>query len=229
MRKAHILYVEDELNLGTIVSETLEQKGFRITLVKDGGLVMPELNKTQPDIIVLDVMLPNIDGFSLGKKIKEKFPLIPIIFLTAKTQTKDVLEGFQSGGTDYIRKPFSIEELVARIHNQLALQSTPASAEGVIQMGSFHYYPKKLLLQMGDQSWQLSSREAEVLDVFSRNINTTIDRKSLLLEVWGDDSFFHSRNLDVYIRKLREYFSADARIHIITLKGKGYQFVIDTP
>lgn len=229
MRKIHILYVEDELNLGTIVSETLEQKGFVVTLVKDGALVLTELAKNLPELIVLDVMLPNVDGFTLGKKIKERYPQLPIIFLTAKTQSKDVVEGFQSGGTDYMRKPFSIEELIARIHNQLALQATPVSAEGVVQMGSFQYFPKKLLLQQGNQQWQLSSREAEVLDVFSRYINTTIDRKNLLLEVWGDDSFFHSRNLDVYIRKLREYFHSDPHIHIITLKGKGYQFVIDTP
>lgn len=229
MRKVHILYVEDELNLGTIVSETLEQKGFAVTLVKDGALVLPAIAKQVPELIVLDVMLPNVDGFTIGKKIKELYPQLPIIFLTAKTQTKDVVEGFQSGGTDYMRKPFSVEELIARIHNQLALQALPVSSEGVIKMGSFNYYPKKLLLQQGEQQWQLSSREAEILNVFSRYINTTIDRKQLLLEVWGDDSFFHSRNLDVYIRKLREYFQADAHIHIITLKGKGYQFVIDTP
>ncbi len=229
MRTVHILYVEDELNLGTIVSETLEQKGFAVTLVKDGALVLPAIAKQVPELIVLDVMLPNVDGFTIGKKIKELYPQLPIIFLTAKTQTKDVVEGFQSGGTDYMRKPFSVEELIARIHNQLALQALPVSSEGVIKMGSFNYYPKKLLLQQGEQQWQLSSREAEILNVFSRYINTTIDRKQLLLEVWGDDSFFHSRNLDVYIRKLREYFQADAHIHIITLKGKGYQFVIDTP
>ena len=229
MRKVHILYVEDELNLGTIVSETLEQKGFAVTLVKDGAQVLPAIAKQVPELIVLDVMLPNVDGFTIGKKIKELYPQLHIIFLTAKTQTKDVVEGFQSGGTDYMRKPFSVEELIARIHNQLALQALPVSSEGVIKMGSFNYYPKKLLLQQGEQQWQLSSREAEILDVFSRYINTTIDRKQLLLEVWGDDSFFHSRNLDVYIRKLREYFQADAHIHIITLKGKGYQFVIDTP
>ena len=229
MRKVHILYVEDELNLGTIVSETLEQKGFAVTLVKDGALVLPAIAKQVPELIVLDVMLPNVDGFTIGKKTKELYPQLPIIFLTAKTQTKDVVEGFQSGGTDYMRKPFSVEELIARIHNQLALQALPVSSEGVIKMGSFNYYPKKLLLQQGEQQWQLSSREAEILNVFSRYINTTIDRKQLLLEVWGDDSFFHSRNLDVYIRKLREYFQADAHIHIITLKGKGYQFVIDTP
>ena len=110
MRKVHILYVEDELNLGTIVSETLEQKGFAVTLVKDGAQVLPAIAKQVPELIVLDVMLPNVDGFTIGKKIKELYPQLPIIFLTAKTQTKDVVEGFQSGGTDYMRKPFSVEE-----------------------------------------------------------------------------------------------------------------------
>lgn len=222
-----VLYVEDEPNLGTIVSETLEQKGFLVTLVTDGAMVMDMLLRSTPDIVVLDVMLPHVDGFTIGKRIRTLYPGLPIIFLTAKTQTKDVLEGFQSGGTDYIRKPFSMEELVVRIHNQLALQTPNTAAHTGIPIGRFMYFPKKLLLQLDQQQWQLSSREAEVLDVFSKHINTTIDRKHLLMEVWGDDSFFHSRNLDVYIRKLREYFSTDASVHIITLKGKGYQFVVE--
>lgn len=222
-----VLYVEDEPNLGTIVSETLEQKGFLVTLVTDGAMVMDKLLRSTPDIVVLDVMLPHVDGFTIGKRIRTLYPGLPIIFLTAKTQTKDVLEGFQSGGTDYIRKPFSMEELVVRIHNQLALQTPNTAAHTGIPIGRFMYFPKKLLLQLDQQQWQLSSREAEVLDVFSKHINTTIDRKHLLMEVWGDDSFFHSRNLDVYIRKLREYFSADTSVHIITLKGKGYQFVVE--
>lgn len=229
MQKYKVLYVEDEPNLGTIVSETLEQKGFAVTLVTDGAQVMPSMQKVRPDICILDVMLPNIDGFTLGKQIRNLSPKMPIIFLTAKTQSKDVVEGFQSGATDYIRKPFSMEELVIRMHNQLQLHAQQSPSEDVISIGYFRYYPKKLLLSKGDQHIQLTSREAEVLDVFARYINKTIERKALLLEVWGDDSFFHSRNLDVYIRKLREYFSVDGNIQIITLKGKGYQFVVDTP
>lgn len=227
--KKKILYVEDELNLGTIVSETLEVKGYDVRLIKDGARVMESFASFTPDICILDVMLPHIDGFVLGKEIKDRFPDMPVIFLTAKTQTQDVVKGFASGGTDYLRKPFSMEELVVRIENQFALQQkeNKYSPREDIKLGNFRYMPHALQLTSETQSIQLSNREAEVLNFFVRHINQTVDRKNLLLAVWGDDSFFHSRNLDVYIRKLREYFLSDNSIQIITLKGKGYQFVVN--
>ncbi len=227
MHKIKILYVEDEPNLGTIVSETLEQKGFDVVLVKDGAKVLEQFSLFMPDICVLDVMLPHVDGFELGKEIRKKYHQLPIIFLTAKTQTQDVVEGFASGGTDYIRKPFSVDELVVRIHNQLHLKQQHNIVTDEINIGGFKFLPKKYELHGGNEIYKLSNREAEVLTIFTRHINQTIDRKNLLLEVWGDDSFFHSRNLDVYISKLREYFSTDKKIQIITLKGKGYQFVVE--
>jgi DNA-binding response OmpR family regulator len=227
MIKTKILYVEDELNLGTIVSDTLEQKGYDVLLIKDGAKVMESFNRFTPDICVLDVMLPNIDGFELGTQIRSRYPLIPIIFLTAKTQTKDVLQGFNSGATDYIRKPFSIEELVVRIQNQLSFIKVNKQAVSTIPIGAFIFHTNTLELQFGTIKHNLSNREAEVLQVFARNMNAITDRKSLLLEVWGDDSFFNSRNLDVYIRKLREYFGEGNGVDIITLKGKGYRFVVE--
>lgn len=227
MHKIKILYVEDEPNLGTIVSETLEQKGFEVILIKDGAKVMEQFNYFQPDICVLDVMLPHVNGFELGKEIRKKYNQLPVIFLTAKTQSQDVVEGFASGGTDYIRKPFSVDELVARIHNQLHLQQQHNIVTDEILIGDFKFLPKKYELHSGKTIIKLSNREAEVLTIFTKHINQTIDRKHLLMEVWGDDSFFHSRNLDVYISKLREYFSSDNKIRIITLKGKGYQFVVE--
>ena len=227
MIKPKILYVEDEPNLGTIVCDTLEQKGFDVLLIKDGAKVMDSFAKFTPDICVLDVMLPNVDGFELGKLIITKYPRLPIIFLTAKTQTQDVLQGFNSGATDYIRKPFSIEELIVRINNQLHLNKIAGNLGDTITIGKFIFHANKYELQHGETLYKLSNREAEVLQVFARNINKITDRKQLLLEVWGDDSFFHSRNLDVYIRKLREYFGNQNGVEIITLKGKGYQFVVE--
>ncbi|MBC8048300.1 MAG: response regulator transcription factor [Fimbriimonadaceae bacterium] len=228
MMKKKILYVEDELNLGTIVSETLGQKGFDVLLIKDGAKVMESFKIFTPDICVLDVMLPHKDGYEIGKEIRIRYESLPIIFLTAKTQTQDVVKGFSSGGTDYIRKPFSVDELVVRIHNQLQLQlkNKINTHADVILLGKIKFIPKKFELHLASGIIKLSNREAEVLTVFAKHINETVDRKKLLLEVWGDDSFFHSRNLDVYISKLREYFTADAGIEIITLKGKGYQFVV---
>lgn len=226
--KTKVLYVEDEVNLGRIVSETLEQRGFEVMLVKDGAKVMERCKTFLPDICVLDVMLPHIDGFELGKNIRERFADLPVIFLTAKTQTADVVQGLSSGGTDYMRKPFSMEELIARINNQLQLvtrQRLPESDEEIV-LGKFRFLPKKFELHFSGSAVKLSNRETEVLKLLAAHANKSIERKVLLLQVWGDDSFFHSRNLDVYIRKLREYLAADPGIEIITLKGKGYQFVV---
>lgn len=225
-----ILYVEDEINLGRIVSETLETKGFEVLLVKDGAKVMESFKTFTPDVCVLDVMLPHVDGFELGREIRSRYPLLPIIFLTAKTQTKDVVQGFESGGTDYVRKPFSMEELIARINNQLVLATNQSLTKGEeeIKLSRFLFYPQKLELHSSNQIIKLSNREAQVLHLLCEYVNRAIDRKTLLMEVWGDDSFFHSRNLDVYIRKLRSYFSSDAGVQIITLKGQGYQFVVET-
>lgn len=228
-----IFYVEDEGNLAMIVKETLILKGYIVQLETDGQHAMRNIADFKPDICVLDVMLPTVDGFSLGKYIRNKYPQIPIIFLTAKSQPKDVLEGFSSGGTDYLKKPFSIEELIARINSQLLLVhqggnniNLSIQKQEAIPLGVFLYYPHRLSL-VGAETIQLSNREAEVLNVLCQQINTAIDRKTLMQEVWGDDSYFISRNLDVYIRKLRSYFSKGKGVAIITLKGKGYLFSVE--
>ena len=225
-----VLYIEDELNLGKIVKETIEKQGYSVVWETDGAKVMDHFSTFLPDICVLDIMLPNVDGYSLCIQIREKYPAIPIIFLTAKTETADLIKGFEAGGTDYIRKPFSIEELIARIENQLHLhnEKNKLSNErgGDIQIGTYKFSSNRYELQGPSGLIKLSQREKQVLDIFALSINQVIDRKELLLEVWGDDSFFNSRNLDVYIRKLRNHFKEDPNIQIKTLKGKGYLFLV---
>lgn len=230
MSTTKILYVEDEPFLGKIVRETLEGRNFTVKMVEDGAKVMDSFEGFHPDICVLDVMLPNVDGFSLGKSIRERYPALPIIFLTAKNQTEDLLEGFQSGGNDYIRKPFSMEELIVRINNLLNLSqgSSARNAEtNHFEFGHYSFYPSKFELHFKDQIRQLSHREAELLKIFATHINRPVERKVILKQIWGDDSFFNSRNLDVYIRKLRNYLEKDPTIQIITLKGVGYHFRVD--
>lgn len=228
--KHRILYVEDEQHLARIVRETLELKGYEVLYSKDGTRILEQISSFQPEVCVLDVMLPHIDGFSLGSMIRGVHPKLPIIFLTAKSQTNDVLQGFSSGGTDYLKKPFSMEELMVRIENQLRLtapalvqQSTP---EDSYRLGNFVFYPSRFELETDDGPIKLSNREAEILNFLCLHQNQTIERRKLLQIVWGDDSFFNSRNLDVYIRKLREYLAGAKGIEIITLKGKGYHFVV---
>jgi DNA-binding response OmpR family regulator len=179
---------------------------------------------------VLDVMLPGKDGFEIAAAIREMDPAIPILFLTAKNQTEDLVKGFASGGNDYIRKPFSMEELMLRIENLLKLTDRSHKAETLsdeIPLGrSYLFYPNKLELSYNHQAIQLSHRECEIVKELYRHVNNTTDRKALLKNIWGDDSFYNSRNLDVYINKLRAHFKKDPAIQIITLKGVGYKFIV---
>jgi DNA-binding response OmpR family regulator len=224
-----ILYVEDELFLGKIVKESLENKGYNVRMVSDGKLVLAAYQQFQPDICVLDIMLPNVDGYQLAREIKTADQGMPVIFLTAKTQTKDVLEGFSAGGNDYLRKPFSVEELIARIENLLKLKSLPGSnnfdLDDNLVIGNYTFYPHKYELDSPTQKHKLSNREKELLEIFATNQNQLIHRNDILNKVWKDDSFFNSRTLDVYIKKIRNYLKEDAALQIKTVKGVGYLFV----
>lgn len=227
-----VLYVEDELFLGKIVQESLESRGFEVVMIDDGAEVMAVFDTFQPDICLLDVMLPNRNGYELGADIRQRFPTLPIIYLTAKTQTEDVLKGFTAGGNDYIRKPFSMEELIARIHNLLNLSGqnpgeTVGEQNGVIHLGKYDFDLRKYELRFLAQVRKLSHREAELLKILADHRNFTVERKMIMQQIWGDDSFFNSRNLDVYITRLRDYLREDERVQIITLKGVGYQFIVD--
>lgn len=224
-----ILYVEDEPFLGKIVRESLESRSFEIRLVEDGDLVLEAYETFQPDVCVLDVMLPNRDGFSLGREIRSRNPTLPILFLTAKNQTEDVVQGFESGGNDYIRKPFSMEELIARIQNLLHMtRGLPAPEKNTgayIAIGRYRFSAQRQELRLDDQVRQLSHRETQLLGILGARPNEAIQRKAILDEVWGNDSFFNSRNLDVYITRLREYLREDDGVQILTLKGVGYRLV----
>jgi DNA-binding response OmpR family regulator len=228
--KKKVLYIEDEPYLARIVKDTLELRGYEVLHKKEGGKVMEIISSFAPDICLLDVMLPNIDGFTLANHIHNLLPGLPIIFLTSKTQTDDLVKGFSSGGTDYLKKPFSMEELIVRIENQLKIMNREASAlqslPDEIVLKQFKFYPGRFELHTPAEVIKLSHRESQILAVLCANINTAVDRRVLLQSVWGSDSFFNSRNLDVYIRKLRGYLAGAGGIEIVTLKGKGYHFVV---
>lgn len=228
MENIKILYVEDEPFLSKIVKESLESRNFDVRLAEDGDTAFTAFQEFDPDICVLDVMLPKRDGFTLGEMIRQKNNQTPIIYLTAKNQTEDVVKGFKSGGNDYVRKPFSMEELIVRIHNlmQLANGQRPKQlSENDLLLGRYIFNLEKYELRLGEQVQRLSHRETELLRILVENKNRAVQRKDILKEIWGDDSFFNSRNLDVYITKLRGYLKGDPEIEIITLKGVGYHFV----
>lgn len=223
-----VLYVEDELFLGKIVKETLETRGFEVIMESDGADVVRTFEDEQPDICILDVMLPNRSGFELAEDIRKLNDDIPIIFLTAKVQTDDVVHGFKVGGNDYIRKPFSMEELIVRIENLLRVKKEiPLAVLGdTIALGKYQFHLNKQVLGLGKEERRLSYRESELLKYLFLNRDHVIDRRELLNHIWGNDSFFNSRNLDVYITKIRGYLREDPSLEIITIKGVGYRFVL---
>jgi DNA-binding response OmpR family regulator len=227
MKKAKVLYVEDEIFLAKIVSETLQGRGFDVVLESDGGKAVQKFNEVKPDVCVLDIMLPNKDGFSIADEIREKDTQVPIIFLSAKSQTSDVVNGFKLGANDYIRKPFSIEELIVRIENVLKTKTEVQGEQEEVSFGQYTFNIKRQTLTGREEQRKLSYRESELLRLLYENRDKIVERSEILTLLWGSDSFFNSRNLDVYITKLRNYLKNDPSIEIITIKGIGYRFVAE--
>lgn len=226
MKKAKVLYVEDEVFLAKIVSETLQGRGYDVVLESDGAKALDLFVKEKPDLCVLDIMLPNKDGFTIADEIRERDSQVPIIFLSAKAQTSDVVNGFKLGANDYIRKPFSIEELIARMENVLRSKSVVTEETEEVAIGAYTFNTRRQTLQHPSEQRKLSYRESELLKLLYENRDRIVERSDILTLLWGSDSFFNSRNLDVYITKLRGYLKHDPAIEIITIKGIGYRFIM---
>src|SRR5215218_1025791 len=226
MKKTKVLYVEDETFLAKIVSETLESRGYDVVLEENGGNAVQRFAEAKPDVCVLDIMLPNKDGFTIADEIREKDTEVPIIFLSAKSQTSDVVNGFKMGANDYIRKPFSIEELIVRIENVLKTKTVAPDEAEDVSIGKYYFNSRRQTLNHPGEQRKLSYRESELLKLLYENRDKIVERNEILNLLWGSDSFFNSRNLDVYITKLRGYLKLDPVIEIITIKGIGYRFVM---
>ena len=227
MSRIKVLYAEDEIFLGKIVKETLESRGFEVLMETNGARVLTAFENGQPDICVLDVMLPDVSGFELAEAIRKRNDDIPIIFLTAKTQTEDLVRGFRTGGNDYIRKPFSMEELIVRIENCLRVRKDSAVVvPEILAIGEFSFYLNRQVLTGFGEERKLSYRESELLRQLWMHRDRVIGREDILRAIWGNDSFLNSRNLDVYVTRLRGYLKADERVEILTIKGVGYRFVL---
>ncbi len=224
-----ILYAEDELFLGKIVKESLESRGYDVVMEADGNKVLSHFTQQQPQVCVLDIMLPNKDGFTIAEEIRNINKEVPIIFLTAKTQVEDLVKGFRTGGNDYIRKPFSMEELIVRIENVLKQAKEGGYTDGnaLMKIGAYSFHSNHQVLKYDEaEERKLSFRETELLKILYINRDKIIDRRDILKLLWGNDNFFNSRNLDVYITKLRGYLKQDSNLQIITVKGVGYRFVV---
>ncbi len=223
--RIRILLAEDEASLGMIIKESLETRDFEVLLCSNGEEALQTYQTEAPELLVLDVMMPKKDGFTLAKEIREIDDAIPIIFLTAKSQTQDVVEGFTIGGNDYLKKPFSMEELIVRIHNLLNRTHVQQKAD-ILDIGKFTFdFPKQKLRFENEESVQLTHREAHLLFHLVKNKNEVLDRSLILNKLWGNDDFFSARSMDVFITKLRKKLKQDSAIEILNVRGFGYKLV----
>ena len=224
MSKIKVLLAEDEASLGMIVKESLETRNFTVFHTKNGEEAFEVYRKEKPDILVLDVMMPKKDGFTLAKEIRLNDKKIPIIFLTAKSQTSDVLEGFNNGGNDYLKKPFSMEELIVRIKSLLNRIETKTNVDA-IKIGNYLFNSTKQTLENSLEIQQLTHREAQLLFHLFEKKNEILDRTFILNKLWGNDDFFNARSMDVFISKLRKKLKKDTNIQIINIRGFGYKLI----
>lgn len=226
---ATILLAEDEAVLGKLIKEALERKSYDVIWAKDGQGAYDLYCAHKPDLCILDVMMPAINGFVLAGMIRNLSKDIPLLFLTARSETADVVKGFESGGNDYLKKPFSLEELMIRIkellrrnHHVVAESTTPT---GYFQLGRYQFSPVTQLLRSDDASFKLSFKESELLRLLISYKNTLLPRKETLMQLWGDDSFFNSRTMDVYIARLRKYLKHDPSLSIVNIRGFGFKLI----
>jgi DNA-binding response OmpR family regulator len=221
-----ILLCEDDENLGMLLREYLQAKGFVAELCADGEAGFKAFLKTKFDICVLDVMMPKKDGFTLAQENRSANTDVPIIFLTAKTLKEDILEGFKLGADDYITKPFSMEELVFRIEAILRRTKGKKSRESTVyRLGQFTFDTQKQLLQIGEKQTKLTTKENELLALLCSHSNEILQRDFALKTIWIDDNYFNARSMDVYITKLRKHLKDDPQIEIINIHGKGYKLI----
>ena len=224
--KLRILLCEDDENLGMLLREYLQAKGFIVTLCPDGDAGYKEFIRDKFDICVLDVMMPKKDGFTLAQEIRLANAEIPIIFLTAKVLKEDILEGFKIGADDYITKPFSMEELVLRIEAILRrVRGKKNKDKTIYHIGQFIFDTQKQLLTIGDKQTKLTTKENELLALLCSHANEILQRDFALKTIWIDDNYFNARSMDVYITKLRKHLKDDDPIEIINIHGKGYKLI----
>jgi len=228
MKKSiHILLAEDDINLGQLLQTYLKTKGFEVSLAQNGKIAFEKFNKGQFDFCIFDIMMPEMDGYTLAKEIREIDKKIPILFLTAKAMKEDKLEGFSVGADDYLTKPFQMEELLARINAIMRrVVDKTVESEGDFYVGKIKYEPEFRLLHLKDGEKKLTTKENQLLQLLVKNKNEILDRNATLRAIWGDDNYFNGRSMDVYIAKLRKTLREDDSIEIMNVHGKGFKLIV---
>lgn len=226
-KKLNILLAEDDENLGHLLHTYLKTKGFDTDLARNGKSAFEKFTSGNYDFCIFDVMMPEMDGFTLAKEIREIDKKVPILFLTAKSMKEDKLEGFAIGADDYLTKPFSMEELLARINAILRrVESNNANEDALLMVGKIRYEPELRLLHLSEGVRKLTTKENQLLKLLVKNENEILDRQATLRAIWGDDNYFNGRSMDVYIAKLRKLLKEDEAIEIMNVHGKGFKFLV---
>lgn len=228
MEKLKVLLAEDDKNLGTVLQSYLNAKGYNTRLTINGFEALEVYKSDSFDFCILDIMMPLKDGFTLAREIRALNKKMPILFLTAKTLQEDILQGFKSGGDDYITKPFSMEELLARM--QAILRRTGVTLElspqtKLFHLGKYTFDYHRQVLSAGTEEQKLTSKEAELLKLLCEHSNEVLDRKDALTQIWHDDSYFNARSMDVYIVKLRKLLKEDPEVELINVHGVGFKLI----
>ena len=228
MSKAKLLVVEDDPNLGDILKEYLEMKGYEPTLCRDGDEGWNKFKKDKFDLCLLDIMMPKKDGFTLAKEIKKVQEDLPILFLTAKNQKDDIIEGLKIGADDYLTKPFSMEELLLRITAILrrTQKSTEIAPLKTYTFGDFILHYDEQFIEGPGGKHKLTSKENELIRLLASEINKLVNRSHALKQIWGDDSYFNARSMDVYLSKIRKILKDDPKVQIITVHGEGFKLIV---
>lgn len=217
-----ILLVEDEKMLAEILSDTLSDRDFDVHLAYDGIHALEAIKKEPFDVIVSDVMMPNLDGYSLAKKLRNEGCNTPILFLTALSATEDVVKGFETGGNDFLKKPFAIDELIVRVKALAGRAEVMDAQETSYVIGEYEFNPSSKELTIRGEQTTLAAREAAVLVRLCRRRGHVVEASELLKELWGDDNYFNLRSLNVYITRLRNHLKADPTVEIESVRGVGY-------
>lgn len=228
----NVLLVEDEETLALIIKDTLERQGFCIRLAKDGEEGLGRFFEEKPDVLVADVMMPRMDGFEMVRRIRRQDKQTPVLFLTARSATNDVVEGFELGGNDYLKKPFGMQELIVRIKALLGRASRYPASENhppttEFEIGRYRFNAITQRLSYLGNKTELSYRESEILRRLCENRNEVTLMQDILIELWGNDTFFNQRSLHIFITKLRHKLSRDERIRIVNVRGIGYKLIIN--
>lgn len=228
MSKARLLVVEDDPNLGDILKEYLEMKGYEPTLCRDGEEGWNKFKKDKFDLCLLDIMMPKKDGFTLAKEIKKVQEDLPILFLTAKNQKDDIIEGLKIGADDYLTKPFSMEELLLRVNAILrrTQKSEEKSSLKLYNFGDFVLHYDEQIIEGPSGKTKLTSKENELIRLLASELNKLVNRSHALKQIWGDDSYFNARSMDVYLSKIRKILKDDPKVQIITVHGEGFKMIV---